>query len=237
MFSTLNTTQLQSLFSQERLNAYNSIQEHFDNLALISRIAQTLGMLEIILRNHINATLLLDNAKWLDELPQELELKLKTSPKHTKPHQIISYQSLGFWLKVIDFYKIHNKLFDKAFLDTLDFKRYFSENKNRFSNKANLQNYHKVSIFLNLFRNLRNRAFHFENLYKIDEQGKPRLNAFVKSGKGILIIHIETNKIELFLEDFISYFVEKVKAGEKHPPITADIITQDSKKHKEILKK
>lgn len=236
MFSTLNTTQLQSLFSQERLNAYNSIQEHFDNLALISRIAQTLGMLEIILRNHINATLLLDNAKWLDELPQELELKLKTSPKHTKPHQIISYQSLGFWLKVIDFYKIHNKLFDKAFLDTLDFKRYFSGNKNSFKTKP-LRNYQKVSIFLNLFRNLRNRAFHFENLYKLNEQGKPRLNAFVKSGKEISVIHIETSKIELFLRDFISYFVEKVKVGEKDPPITAEIITQDSKKHKEILKK
>lgn len=236
MFSTLNTTQLQSLFSQERLNAYNSIQEHFDNLALISRIAQTLGMLEIILRNHINATLLLDNAKWLDELPQELELKLKTSPKHTKPHQIISYQSLGFWLKVIDFYKIHNKLFDKAFLDTLDFKRYFSGNKNSIGKKK-LRNYHKVSIFLNLFRNLRNRAFHFENLYKLNEQGKPRLSVSVKSGKEKIIISIETSKIELFLRDFISYFVEKVKVGNKDPLENAEIITQDSKKHKEILKK
>ncbi|WP_285818920.1 hypothetical protein [Helicobacter bilis] len=234
MFHTLSTAQLQSLFSQERLNAYVSTQEHFDNLALISRIAQTLGMLEIILRNHINATLVLDNAKWLDELPQELELK--TSPKHTKPHQIISHQSLGFWLKVIDFYKIHNKLFDKEFLDTLDFKRYFNGNKNSFKTKP-LRNYQKVSIFLNLFRNLRNRAFHFENLYKLNEQGKPRLSVSVKSGKEKIIISIETSKIELFLRDFISYFVEKVKGGEKDPLENADIITQDSKNHKESLKK
>lgn len=210
LLSTLNIKQSTSLFSKERLEGYESTKEHCKNFTLISLIAGRLGILEVILRNHIHKTMLEDNSKWLECLPSELNLK--TSPKHTKYHELISHQSLGFWLRVVEHYKIHNRLFDREFLDSLNFKRYFSGNKNRFKSKP-LRDYQKVSIFLNLFRNLRNRAFHFENLYKLDKQGRPRLSAFVGSGKEMLVICIETDKIELFLDDFISYFIKRVLEG------------------------
>lgn len=225
----LSFEQSQRLFSKERLSGYENEREHYANFTLISLIAGRLGILEVILRNHIHKTMCEDNALWLECLP--CELNLKTSPKHTQPHELISHQSLGFWLRVVEYYKIHNRLFDREFLDRLDFKLYFSGNKNAMGKKK-LRAYQKVSIFLNLFLTLRNRAFHFENLYKLNEQGKPRLSVFVKNGKEKIIISIETNKIKLFLDDFISYFVEKVRVGNKDPLECDKIITQNTKYHK-----
>lgn len=89
-----------------------------------------------------------DNALWLENVL----------------HELISHQSLGFWLRVVERYKIHNRLFGRDFLERLDFKCYFSANKNRIGKKK-LRAYQKVSLMFKLFRNLRNRAF--ENLISL----------------------------------------------------------------------
>lgn len=86
----------------------------------------------------------------------------------------------------------------------MDFKRYYAENANRFKDKANLQNYHKANLLIHLLRNLHNRAFHFENLYKLNNENKPRLIATVENDKkSLCVINLATDKIQVFLSDLI----------------------------------
>lgn len=189
------------LFSKGRISSYDSINQHFDNFEIIAQISKNLGIAEVLLRNKIDSVMCGLDSAWLDNLPQSIKLdkpKNELNPTHDK---LVSIQILGFWLKVVEYYRIHNQIFGKEFLDNLDFKRYYAKNANRFKNKANLQNYQKVSLLLNLLHNLRNRAFHFENLYKLNNNNKPRLSA--KLHKSKIIINLEATKIQTFLNDLI----------------------------------
>ena len=204
-FRSLPLRHLYSLFSCKRISAYTSVNEHFDNFALIGSISQNIGIAEVLLRNKIDFIMTRQDALWL-ESPQSHSTESHSTESTQSPSKdsFISKQSLGFWLKVVECYKIHTQLFSKDFLENLDFKRYYARNANRFKNKANLQNYHKVSLLLHLLRNLRNRAFHFENLYKLNEYSKPRLVASIRSNKNsICVVNLETSKIKVFLEDLI----------------------------------
>ena len=206
-FKDLGT--LCELFSKGRILSYDNTNQHFDNLALIGRISESLGIAEVLLRNKIDFVMSERDALWLESLPQD---------SNATRDKIISIQSLGFWVKVVDFYRIHDKILGKEFLDDLDFKRYYAKNQNRFKNKANLQNYHKVRLLLHLLRNLRNRAFHFENLYKLNDENKPRLMASIKNKENALcVINLETSKIKLFLKDLISELMKKESGGKASP--------------------
>lgn len=194
------------LFSQSRLNGYLNTKEHEANLLLISKIAHKIGILEIIIRNRIDFLLCTNDIDWLENLP--ISLKPKDLQKQSKD-EFISQQNLGFWLKVSDFYKIHDKIFNISFLDTLDFKIYFHKNKNRFANKANFRRYQKARAILELLRIIRNRAFHFENLYKfVGNHRYPRLNTKISSPKAAneIYIAIAPTKIIKFLNDILSSF-------------------------------
>ncbi|WRA34736.1 hypothetical protein KVJ83_06830 [Helicobacter pylori] len=75
--------------------------------------------------------------------------------------------------------------------------------------KRLLYNYIKAHIALNLLWTIRNRAYHWENLLKIQPNNRPQI-ATSFSGKTenipmdrILVIGIEPNKITLFLDDLI----------------------------------
>ena len=109
-FKSLSLQEAQRLFSKERIASYESVPQHFDNLALIGAISENLGVAEILLRNKIDFIMSQNasNALWLENLPAELETSID---KSLSKHKIISTQSLGFWLKVIDTYKIHSQLF------------------------------------------------------------------------------------------------------------------------------
>lgn len=194
----------QRLFSKERLDSYASLQEHLDNLKLIDSITAKLGLIEIALRNSISCIISAKDKEWI--LKSLLDSKLAQ-------HQALSRQNLGFWLRAVEFYKIHNILFANEFLKSLDFKRYFEDNKNRFNNKMELQNY-QVSLLLLLLKNLRNRAFHFENLYKLNNHNKPRLSASIQSKRNQkIVINLATQNIEIFLDDILRGLVEKFLEG------------------------
>ena len=104
---------LLQLFSQSRLSGYTNPQEHEQNLYLIAHIAHKIGILEIIIRNKIDFLLSQKDSQWLEKIVLQNQSR----------DSIISAQNLGFWLKVVDFYKIHNAIFKAEFLDTLDFKK------------------------------------------------------------------------------------------------------------------
>lgn len=122
-----------------------------------------LGILEIVLRNRVDRLMRdLQGQDWLMSLPSGI--KPKGEPQTQKHDNFISTQSLGFWVKIIEHYKIHNKIFHKDFLENLNFKKYYPKNKKRFSRSMYFRDYHKVGVILQLLRLIRNRAFHFENL-------------------------------------------------------------------------
>lgn len=202
----MNLQDSTNLFSQSRLRGYTSTQEHEENLALIASIAHKIGILEIVLRNIIDSILSQNNTNWLESLPKEIAQHLETQPNHSKD-KIISSQNLGFWIRVIEHYKIHNQILNINFLDTMDFKKYFTKNKNRFSRKNHFRDYHKVKVILQLLRLIRNRSFHFENLYKIVGNGYPRLNVKITNKhKESIYIAIHPSKIKDFLDDLLASF-------------------------------
>ena len=110
--------------------------------------------------------------------------------------KFISSKTLGYWERNIEMRKIHNQILN---LRAMDFRKY-----SKFNKKDKLLNYQKVSFAYTLFRLIRNRAFHFENLYKINADGTPRLTKI--SGKNIISIMPE--HIEDFIDDLIFYFDE-----------------------------
>ena len=202
-FSNFSADKICELFSHERISSYNNINQHFENFDLIASISKNLGIAEVLLRNKIDSVMSAQDSLWLDNLPIDIELKSKEL--NLSRDKIISIQSLGFWVKVSEKYKIESKIFTKDFLDSLDFKRYYAKNTSKFKSGFHIRRYHKANLLLHLLRNLRNRAFHFENLYKLNSNNQPRLNACINDDTKttICIINLETAKIQVFLNDLI----------------------------------
>lgn len=204
-----------TLFSATRLNDYTDAHEHEANLALIGNISHKIGILEIVLRNRIDSLMQHlheqnqaqnQTQDWLESISKEIETKGEFQAH--KRDKFISIQSLGFWVRLVETYKIHNKIFGEEFLDNFDFTKYYAKNKRTFKSKHNrVLRHHKVSAILQLFRLIRNRAFHFENLYKFTDNGYPRLNVKItnKYNQSIYFA-IEPSKIIDFLNDLIASF-------------------------------
>lgn len=195
------------LFSNARISGYVDLDEHEANLALIGRISHKIGILEIVLRNSVDNIMRTQNPLWMESLPIDLQVEIPKARNFTRD-KIISTQSLGFWVRVVEHYKIHNRVFGVEFLDDLDLRKYYAKNKNSFKTKNNrLMRHHKVSAILQLFRLIRNRAFHFENLYKFTDSGYPRLNVKITNKyKESTYIAVEPSKIVDFLNDLIASF-------------------------------
>lgn len=199
-FTKFSADKICELFSPKRISSYDSINQHFENFDLIASISKNLGIAEVLLRNKIDSIMRTQDSLWLDNLPIDIELELPKESNYSRD-KIVSIQSLGFWVRVIDCHKIHNQIFSLDFLDMVDFRRYYAKNANYLGNGARLRRYQKVSLLLNLLRNLRNCAFHFENLYKLNSNNQPRLSA--KIYKSNFVINLETDKIKVFLNDLI----------------------------------
>lgn len=203
-FRNFSDDRLYMLFSKGRIVSYDSINQHFDNFKLIAQISENLGIAEVLLRNKIDSIMCGLDSAWLDNLPSNIKIdkpKNEPNPTHDK---LVSFQSLGFWVRVAEYYKIESKIFSVEFLDGLDFRRYYAGNANRFKDKANLQNYQKANLLIHLLHNLRNRAFHFENLYKLNNDNKPRLSAKLNyKNRRKFTINLEFIKIQTFLNDLI----------------------------------
>lgn len=192
--------QIITLFSQQRLNGYKNHKEHEDNFCLIGSIARKIGLLEIIIRNKINSTLSTHNPQWLI-------LLLGTGFQSLSADELLAKQSMGIWLKVVEHYKIANQIFCNTFLDSLDFKKYYEKNPKRFPS-THIMRHQKCIILLKLLHLLRNRAFHFENLYKMNVNG-PRLSITICNSKAEkLIFSLEPQYIHDFLNDLLNSFGE-----------------------------
>ena len=111
--------------------------------------------------------------------------------------KFISHQSFGYWVKELNDNKLHNKLVD---FTNIDFRKY-----SKFNIKFGWRNYQKVKIIYSLLVTIRNRAFHFENLYKTNQtNGKNAPRITTKINKNI--IGIEPNMIENYINDALECF-------------------------------
>ena len=101
----------------------------------------------------------------------------------------------------------------------MDFRKYSKTNR-----KTKLRNFYKVRICLDLLVSIRNRAFHFENLYKTND-GKPRVST-LRNGE---VTGIMPQNLSIFLDDIMVCFHEDLigylnENGEKEKlsPLTSD---------------
>ena len=189
------------LYSQARLNGYSSIQEHERNFQILDKIASKLSRIEIIIRNRIDRKMCELNKNWLFHLPDDIYLD--TSDEAKDHNTLISKQTFNFWVKVVEHYKIHNCAFEEDFLDSFSFKKYYNKNKER-RNKNRQNNYQKSHIRVLLTKNMRDRAFHNENLLKLRKSGIPRLSVRIDFNESkFFYFSIEPNMIVKYLDDIL----------------------------------
>ncbi|WP_462112819.1 ATPase [Campylobacter concisus] len=168
-------------FLTKRLKSYKK------NFLLVQALAPKLGILEITTRN-LAFKALVDNNK--------VDILSSFSGYFELDDLFVSKQTFGFWAKIIDEAKIHNDIVN---LDKLDFKKY-----SKFNRKNKLLNYQKVKILYDLAVKIRNRAFHFENLYKLNDDQTPRISTRV----GKTLVGIDPQMLEDFINDALFCFDE-----------------------------
>ncbi len=200
------------ILSKDRLAAYDSLEQYKENLKFISFITPKISNLEIYLRNALDYCLTqMKGSEWVFSKSALTPLikELKEKKKEITHSLILSKMSLGAVIKLIFLYKLEGVMLD---LRAYRFRAYYHKNKDTLlikSKKRLLYNYIKAHIALNLLWTIRNRAYHWENLLKIQPNKRPRI-ATSFSGETenipmdrILVIGIEPNKITLFLDNLI----------------------------------
>ncbi|OOP91558.1 CAAX protease [Helicobacter pylori] len=178
----------------------------------MSFITPKISNLEIYLRNALDYCLTqIKGNEWVfnENSLTDLINEQKEKKKEITHSLILSKMSLGAVIRLIFCYKLEGVILD---LRAYRFRAYYHENKDTLlikNRKQNLSNYAKAHIALNLLWTIRNRAYHWENLLKIQPNNRPRI-ATPFSGKTenipmdkILVIGVEPNKITLFLDDLI----------------------------------
>ncbi|RKV11602.1 CAAX protease [Helicobacter pylori] len=200
------------ILSKDRLETYDNLEQYKENLKLIASITPKISNLEIYLRNALDYCLTqIKGNEWVfnESALTPLIKELKEKKKEITHSLILSKMSLGAVIRLIFCYKLEGVVLD---LRAYRFRAYYHENKDTLlikNRKQNLSNYAKAHIALNLLWTIRNRAYHWENLLKIQPNKRPRI-ATPFNGKTenipmdkILVIGIEPNKITLFLDDLI----------------------------------
>ncbi|WQU24688.1 CAAX protease [Helicobacter pylori] len=200
------------ILSKDRLDTYDSLEQYKENLKLIASITPKISNLEIYLRNALDYCLTqIKGSDWVfnESALTDLIKELKEKKKEITHSLILSKMSLGAVVRLIFCYTLEGVILD---LRAYRLRAYYHENKDTLlikGKKRLLYNYIKAHIALNLLWTIRNRAYHWENLLKIQPNKRPRITTSF-SGKTknipmdrILVIGIEPNKITLFLDDLI----------------------------------
>lgn len=196
-----------SILSPQRLQSYGGdIHKHYQNLSLALEVGKRIANLEIYLRNKMDFVLrYIEGEDWI-RTPKSLILisqKGHTPLSSLNHSQILSGLMLGEIVGLINFYKIEHYMFD---LQDFDFKKYHWSNRNFFhinGRKHHLSNVAKVKISLNLIRNIRNRAFHWENLLKVTIKENGDIFPRITHKENGTTIGIMPEKILEFLDDLI----------------------------------
>ncbi|WP_120903021.1 CAAX protease [Helicobacter pylori] len=198
------------ILSKERLAAYDSLEQYKENLKLISFITPKISNLEIYLRNALDYCLTqIKGSEWVfnESALTPLIKELKEKKKEITHSLILSKMSLGAVIRLIFCYTLEGVILD---LRAYRLRAYYHENKDTLlikGKKRLLYNYIKAHIALNLLWTIRNRAYHWENLLKIQPNKHPRITTYFTGlkdndrAKMPMNISVEPSKIVLFLDD------------------------------------
>ncbi|EAK6701016.1 hypothetical protein E5009_08435, partial [Campylobacter jejuni] len=206
-------TDLEYLFSKERLESYNNIYEHFDNLKMIASITTKIAILELVLRNLLDKHMKEKDLEWLRNYNEE-NIKQKIIKLQNKEildnNQLISRISLGDVIFIIKLEHLEAKIINSS---NINFKKYYAHNKeyyfhyvNNKKYKNSFSNIEKANTVLNLLLTIRNRSFHWENLYKTKITNQKALAPRITTKSHNTFIGVMPNKINAFLSDLIESF-------------------------------
>lgn len=186
---------MQELFSKKRLSGYKSLNEHKKNLLLIQKISAKLGIIEIVTRNRAyNYAKNSGKISIIAQMSQRIEDEIDDV--------FISKQTFGFWVASLQKLKIQDELIN---IDGIDFKKYSRFNKKESFYK--FKKHQKIIVCYSLLLTIRNRAFHFENLLKLRENGLPRITTSLKGRK----VSIAPQKIENFINDVLECMDKRLR--------------------------
>ncbi len=166
------------ILSKDRLAAYDSLEQYKENLKLIASITPKISNLEIYLHNALDHCLTqMKGSDWVfnESALTDLIKELKEKKKEITHSLILSKMSLGAVVRLIFCYKLEGVILD---LRAYRLRAYYHENKDTLlikGKKRFLYNYIKAHIALNLLWTIRNRAYHWENLLKIQPNKRPRI--------------------------------------------------------------
>lgn len=198
-----------SILSKKRLEGYEgSLEVHYANLKLAFEVGKRIANLEIFLRNKLDFCLKrIEGENWIKEQKALTIIRQKgqTPLAELETHQILSGLMLGEVIELIRAFRVESYMFD---LKNMDFKNYHWSNKNfcRINGKkSNFSNLDKNIIVFNLIRNIRNRAFHWENLLKITKKENGDIFPRITHKENGSTIGIMPEKILDFLDDLIAY--------------------------------
>jgi len=160
---------IKKFITDKRFESYADINEYQDNLVMSKQSYIPLSILEISLRNSIDALLSHKVCEdWhtdktfltkdsLYKIQQAIEL-LERRRESISKHKIIAELSFGFWVNLF------KKPYDKK-LRINDLKKIFPNLPPR---SVKLINREKIYKELNHIRNFRNRVFHYEKVVNKD---------------------------------------------------------------------
>ncbi len=192
------------ILSKERLDTYDSLEQYKENLKLISFITPKISNLEIYLRNALDFCLIQTKGnEWVFEVRDKSVERVITQFKKEKlrtpnKNDVLSRLTLGTIVRFINDNHLQLSIIS---IKNMDFKRYYENNTNKIrigSIKSKISNVLKAKIALNLLKNIRNRAYHWENLLKT-KNNAPNITNEIDG----VIVGIMPNKIALFLDDLI----------------------------------
>ncbi|GAA7217825.1 hypothetical protein ID0457_15130 [Helicobacter pylori] len=200
------------ILSKDRLDTYDSLEQYKENFKLIASITPKISNLEIYLRNALDHCLTqIKGSDWVfnENSLTDLINDQKEKKKEITHSLILSKMSLGAVVRLIFCYKLEGVILD---LRAYRLRAYYHENKDTLlikGKKRLLYNYIKAHIALNLLWTIRNRAYHWENLLKIQPNKRPRITTYFTGlkdndrAKMPMNISVEPSKIVLFLDDLI----------------------------------
>jgi len=166
----MNSSLIDKFISNSRLSSYKNIFEYEQNLIFSKKSYIPLSILEVALRNSIDALLSEKvSADWYEEdsfltkdskikIYQAIEL-LKRKKEKISKHKIIAELSFGFWVNLF------KKPYEKK-LRINDLKKVFPNLPSKNKKQTNREIIYKK---LNHIRNFRNRVFHYEKVLNRDD--------------------------------------------------------------------
>lgn len=203
-------------FSRKRLESFGGIDQHKQNLLLMQKISPKLQLIEISIRNICDKIIRNRGYEiWLepktfekicreyqiDKSSIDVLIKMIETAKGNDQDHLISRLNFGFWSAIIEKGIINSTQILIHHKEFIDFSKYAQKNRIDIIRRLPVQI--RLNATIMLAKNIRNRAFHCENLLKFNMNRSSRLTYKTHHNGIIVFTSVEPFKLELFLSDLL----------------------------------